>query len=77
SSIATTGAGAIVDQILGITATRGVSLVGDGPLTASTVQLLSGRGPTLAIGAANLVGPGENASGTAGSADLAPVRYTP
>ncbi|PRC61871.1 hypothetical protein C6A85_06155, partial [Mycobacterium sp. ITM-2017-0098] len=34
-------------------------------------------GPTLAIGAANLVGPGENASGTAGSADLAPVRYTP
>ncbi len=70
SSIATVGAGAIVDQILGVTSTRGVSLVGDGPLTASAVQLLSGQGPTVAIGAANLVGPGE-------SADTRPVRYTP
>lgn len=77
SSIATTGAGAIVDQILGIAATRGVSLVGDGPLTAAAVQLLSGRGLTVAIAAANLVGPGDGTGDTAGSADTAPVRYTP
>ncbi len=77
ASIATTGAVTIVDQILGITATRGVSLVGDGPVTAPAVRLLSGRGPTVAVGAANLVGPGESASGTAESADTTPVRYTP
>lgn len=77
STIATTGAGAIVDQILGISATRGVNLVGDGPLTASAVQLLSGRGPTVAIGAAPLVAPGETSTGIAETADTAPVRYTP
>jgi hypothetical protein len=77
STIATTGAGAIVDQILGIAATRGVSLVGDGPLTAAAVQLLSARGPTVAIAAADLVGPTESAGGSAESADSAAVRYTP
>lgn len=76
STIATTGAGAIVDQILGVSAIRGVSLVGDGPLTASAVRLLSARGPTVAIGAAPLLGPGETASGTAETADTTPVRYT-
>lgn len=76
SSIATTGTAAIVDQILGITATRGVSLVGDGPLTAPAVQLLSGQGPTVAIGAANLIAAEEGAA-TAPSAETAPVRYTP
>ncbi|MDG4667313.1 DUF6049 family protein [Mycobacterium sp. 236(2023)] len=77
SATATNGAGGIVDQILGITSTKGVSLVGDGPLTASAVQLLSGQGPTVAIGAANLVGPEETSDGTAATADTAPVRYTP
>lgn len=77
SSIATTGAGGIVDQILGITSTRGASLIGDGPLTAPAVQLLAGQGPTVAIGAANLVGPEETADGMAETADTAPTRYTP
>lgn len=77
SSIATTGAGPIVDQILGITSIRGVSLVGDGPLTGPAVQLLSGQGPTVAIGAAALAGPGDSSGSTTESADTAPVRYTP
>lgn len=77
SSIATTGAGGIVDQILGITSTRGASLIGDGPLTASAVQLLAAQGPTVAIGAANLVGPEETADGLAETADTTPIRYTP
>lgn len=77
STIATTGAAGIVDQILGVTSTRGASLVGDGPLTGPAVQLLSGRGPTVAVAAAELAGPGE-ASGSLGeTADTAPVRYTP
>ena len=57
SAVATNGAGAIVDQLLGITATRGASLVGDGPLTGPAVQLLSEQGPTVAIGAAPRRGP--------------------
>ncbi len=54
SSIATNGAGDIVDQILGITSTRGATLVGDGPLTGPAIQLLSAQGPTVAVAAANL-----------------------
>lgn len=77
SAIATTGAAGILDQLLGITSTRGASLVGDGPLTAPAVQLLSGQGPTVAIGAANLGEPGETADGMAETADTDPVRYTP
>ena len=50
SSIATNGAGDIVDQILGISSTRGATLVGDGPLTAPAIQLLSSQGPTVAVG---------------------------
>jgi Family of unknown function (DUF6049) len=76
SGIATNGAGAIIDQILGITSIRGASLVGDGPLTGPAVELLSAQGPTVAIGAANFAahdsGPGEPAT-----ADVTPVRYTP
>jgi hypothetical protein len=77
SAIATTGAAGILDQLLGVTSTRGASLVGDGPLTAPAVQLLSGHGPTVAIGAANLGEPGETADGTAETADTVPLRYTP
>jgi hypothetical protein len=77
SAVATNGAGAIVDQLLGITATRGASLVGDGPLTGPAVQLLSEQGPTVAIGAAPLTGPGASDGGTPETADTAPARYTP
>ncbi|MGB7358029.1 MAG: DUF6049 family protein [Mycobacterium sp.] len=76
SAIAT-NAGDIVDQILGITSVRGVSLVGDGPLTSPAAQLLSDQGPTVAIGAADLAAPGDSADGAPESADTTPVRYTP
>ncbi|GAB3220772.1 DUF6049 family protein [Mycolicibacterium hippocampi] len=76
SAIAT-NAGDIVDQILGITSVRGVSLVGDGPLTSPAAQLLSDQGPTVAIGAADLAAPGDSADAAPESADTTPVRYTP
>ncbi|AFM19998.1 hypothetical protein Mycch_5314 [Mycolicibacterium chubuense NBB4] len=74
STIATRGAGDIVDQILGVTTTRGATLVGDGPLTADAVELLSGQGPTVAIGAANLRDP---SGGVGETPSTAPVRFTP
>ncbi len=90
SAIATNSAGDIVDQILGIASVRGASLIGDGPLTAPAVQLLSGLGPrpegrggqTVAIGAANLdtAGSASDANGYTGppaTADVTPLRYTP
>ncbi|UXA18150.1 hypothetical protein [Mycobacterium sp. SMC-4] len=77
SATATTGAAGIVDQILGTAAIRGVSLIGDGPVTAPTVELLSAQGPTVAIGAAELAGPGDDGGTPPQTADIAPVRYTP
>ena len=76
SAIATTGAGDIVDQILGIRTTRGATLVGDGPLTGPAVQLLSAQGPTVAIAAAN-VSAQDSDTGAPATADLTPLRYTP
>ncbi len=52
SAIATNGAGDIVDTILGITSTRGATLLGDGPLTQPTADLLTVEGSTVAIPAA-------------------------
>ena len=75
SAIAT-NAGDIVDQLLGITATRGASIVGDGPLTGPAVELLSAQGPTVAIAAADFTGQ-DSDTGEAASADLNPLRYTP
>ena len=77
SAAATTGAADIVDQILGVTSTRGASILGDGPLTAGAVQLLSAQGPTVALAAANLSGPDEADGGQPATADTAPVRFTP
>ena len=76
SSIATNGAGDIVDQLLGITSTRGATLVGDGPLTGPAIQLLASQGPTVAVSAANLNGQ-NSADGEPAATDVAPVRYTP
>jgi hypothetical protein len=76
SGIATKGAGDIVDQILGISSTRGATLVGDGPLTARAVELLSAQGPTVAIGAANSRAQ-DAATGAPATADIRPLRYTP
>ncbi|HET7666374.1 MAG TPA: DUF6049 family protein [Mycobacterium sp.] len=84
SAIATRSAADIVDQILGISSTRGATLVGDGALTASAVDLLSAQGPSVAIGAASMTARGSPPSGTGDSdtggsltADVRPVRYTP
>ncbi|RDH75612.1 hypothetical protein DVS77_25640 [Mycolicibacterium moriokaense] len=76
SAIATNGAGDIVDQILGITSTRGATLVGDGPLTAPAVQLLSAQGPTVAVAASNFTAQ-DAETGAPATADVAPIRYTP
>jgi hypothetical protein len=76
SAVATTRAADIVDQILGVTSTRGATLVGDGPLTGPAVELLSAQGPTVAIGAANSAAQ-DSATGEPATADVRPVRYTP
>ncbi|BCI56189.1 hypothetical protein NIIDNTM18_54670 [Mycolicibacterium litorale] len=76
SAIATTGAADIVDRILGITSTRGATLLGDGPLTAAAAQLLTGQGRTVAVTAADLTAQ-DDATGLGSTADLTPVRYSP
>ncbi|KUI24880.1 hypothetical protein AU195_03960 [Mycobacterium sp. IS-1496] len=74
--IATTGAADIVDQILGVATTRGVTLTGDGPLTGPAAQLLSTQGRTVAVTAATLTAR-DDASGLGSTAELAPARYSP
>ena len=49
SSAATTAAADIVDKILGITSTRGATILGDAQLTAAAANLLEGQQPTVAI----------------------------
>ena len=49
---ATTVAFDIVDQILGVASTRGVTVLGDGPLTGSALTLLNAQSPTVAVAAA-------------------------
>ncbi|MET4427438.1 hypothetical protein [Mycolicibacterium sp. 624] len=76
SSIATIDAATVVDQILGVQSVRGATLVADGPLTGPAVRLLSERGPTVAIAAAESTAQ-DSANSDAPAADLAPRRYTP
>ena len=76
SSIATNGAGDIVDQLLGVTSIRGATLVGDGPLTGPAIRLLSAQGPTVAVAAAGLTAE-DSTTGEPATADVAAVRYTP
>lgn len=76
SSIATLDAATVVDQILGIQSVRGATLVADGPLTGPAVRLLSERGPTVAIAAAESTAQ-DSANSDPPAADLAPRRYTP
>ncbi|MGV9798394.1 hypothetical protein ACWDTP_10075 [Mycobacterium sp. NPDC003449] len=76
SAIATNGAGDIVDKILGVTSTRGASLVADGPLTGPAVDLLAAQGETVAIAAAHITAQ-DAATGAPETADLTPLRYRP
>ena len=48
---ATASAADIVDRILGVASVRGVTVLGDGPLTAPAVDLLDTQDPTVAIAA--------------------------
>jgi hypothetical protein len=53
SATATSGAGDIVDQILGVVAVRGATLIPDGSLTRRGVDLLSANGNTVVIAPAD------------------------
>lgn len=75
SGIATKSAADIVDQILGAKSVRGVTIVGDGPLTGPAVQLLSDQGQTVAISAAHFTAQ-DSTTGEPATADVNPVRYT-
>lgn len=41
----------VVDQILGVTSTRGVTVLGDGPLTSTALALLDGQDGTVVVAA--------------------------
>src|SRR6202012_651968 len=53
SATATSAAGDVVDQILGVVAVRGATLIPDGSLTRRGVDLLSANGNTVVIAAAD------------------------
>ena len=53
SAAATTSAGDIVDHILDVVSTRGVTVLPDGPLTSGAVNLLGANNGTVAIAAAD------------------------
>lgn len=53
STAATTNGADVVDKILGVTSTRGATLLGDGPLTEGALALLDGQGPTVAVAPAD------------------------
>ncbi|MCW2690977.1 MAG: hypothetical protein JWR37_5867 [Mycobacterium sp.] len=75
SASATNGSGDIVDQILGIPSTRGATLVADGALTRTAVDLLSAQGPTVAVAAAESTA--QDSAGEPATPDITPRRYTP
>jgi hypothetical protein len=53
SAIATTSAGDVVDQLLGVTAVRGATLIPDGSVTRRTMNLLGANGEAVVIAAAD------------------------
>jgi hypothetical protein len=75
SAIATGSASDIVDQILGITSTRGAALMADGPLTSRAVDLLGANGDTVAIAAAEF-SEHDSATGALRIANVAPRRVS-
>jgi len=76
AAAATTNSGDILDQILGIAATRGATVLGDGPLTAPGLELLNGQGSTVAIAAASITAQ-DSSTGEPMIADLTPHRLSP
>ncbi len=76
SATATSGAGDIVDQILGVAAVRGATLIPDGSLTRRSVDLLSANGNTVVIAAADFAA-GDSSAPAPPTADTAPRRLSP
>ncbi|HTQ17585.1 hypothetical protein [Mycobacterium sp.] len=72
SAIATNIPGDIVDRILDVTSTRGVTVLPDGPLTHRAVDLLSANNSTVAIAAADF----STQDGGSQAADTVPRRLT-
>jgi hypothetical protein len=73
---AVAGSHDVVDQILGVTTTRGATLLGDGSLTSKTVDLLSGQGNTVAITAGDSSAQ-NSVTGAPPTTDVAPRRVSP
>ena len=73
SAAATTTAADIVDRILGITSTRGATILGDGPMSAPALDLLNTQGLTVAIAAAPIA---DAADGVPFTPDLTPRRLS-
>jgi hypothetical protein len=71
SGFATAGAADLVDQLLGVRSVRGVTLIGDEPLTAGIRDLLSAHGDTVAIA------PAHSTTDDGLDADLTPRRVSP
>src|SRR5271167_1638323 len=76
SATATSGAGDVVDQILGVAAVRGATLIPDGSLTRKSVDLLSAIGNTVVIAAADS-SVGDSNAPIPQTADTAPRRLSP
>ncbi|MEZ0364920.1 hypothetical protein ACAG26_14615 [Mycobacterium sp. pUA109] len=76
NAIAVTSPADVVDQILGVTSTRGVTLLGDGPLTGGVVDLLSGQGNTVAVTAGDCAAQ-DTATGALTTTDVKPRRMSP
>jgi hypothetical protein len=76
SATATTGGGDVVDQILGVAAVRGATLIPDGSLTRRAVDLLSANGNTVVIAAADCSA-GDSNTPIPAIVDTAPRRLSP
>ena len=74
SAAATVTAAEILDRILGIASTRGVTILGDGPLSAPALELLSTQSTTVVIAAASSAAA---AGGAPFTADLTARRLSP
>jgi hypothetical protein len=76
SATATTAAGDIVDQILGVVAVRGATLIPDGSLTRRAVDLLSAGGNTVVVAPADSAA-GDSKAPLPATPDTAPRRLSP
>lgn len=76
STTATSAAGDIVDQILGVVAVRGTTLIPDGSLSRRAVDLLSANGNTVVVAPADS-SVGDSNSPLPPTPDTAPRRLSP